>query len=436
MSVVKLQSTDSPVSGSGMDRAVEKKGLSRRAKFGIGGGTSAVVIAALIWIAPFGGSSQSVSSDRLTISTVTAGTFDDFIPLRGRVTPSLTIFLDAVEGGRVEKLLVEDGAGVARGQLLAVMSNAELQLNVLARETEVTQQINDMRTQELALERNRIATKGSLVDAEYQLSRMKRQVDRDGALAANGWVSKKALGDSQDEYRFQKNRFDLARESKDTDERLQASQLKQIRSSSMQLQTSLAVARANLDSLNVRAPVAGQLSAWSLQVGQSMNRGERLGQIDSPGRNKLTAGVDEFYLGRVVVDQTATLELGGKSYALRVSKIYPTVKNGEFDVDLVFTKGEPAGIQRGQTLQTKLTLGDPTKSLLLPSGSFYNDTGGAWVFVVTADGSKAEKRTVRLGRRNSQSIEVLDGLQAGERVLTSPYTGLTDKDRLTISSDK
>ena len=321
MSVVKLQSTDGPVSGSGMDRAVEKKGLSRRAKFGIGGGASAVVIAALIWIAPFGVSSQSVSSDRLTISTVTDGTFDDFIPLRGRVTPSLTIFLDAVEGGRVEKLLVEDGAGVAKGQLLAVMSNAELQLNVLARETEVTQQINDMRTQELALERNRIATKGSLVDAEYQLSRMKRQVDRDGALAANGWVSKKALGDSQDEYRFQKNRFDLARESKDTDERLQASQLKQIRSSSTQLQTSLAVARANLDSLNVRAPVAGQLSAWSLQVGQSMNRGERLGQIDSPGRNKLTAGVDEFYLGRVVVGQTATLELGGKSYALRVSKI-------------------------------------------------------------------------------------------------------------------
>ena len=434
MSVVKLQSPDSPVSGSSMDRIVEKTGLSRRVKLGIGGGVAVLIIAALLWFAPLGGTSQTVTAERLTISTVTAGTFDDFIPLRGRVTPSLTIFLDAVEGGRVERLLVEDGASVAKGQLLAILSNAELQLNVLARETEVTQQINDMRTQELALERNRIATKSSLVDAEYQLSRMKRQVDRDDALAANGWVSKKALADSVDEYRFQKNRFDLARESKDTDERLQASQLKQIRSSAAQLQTSLAVARANLDSLNVRAPVSGQLSAWSLQVGQSMNRGERLGQIDSPGRNKLTAGVDEFYLGRVVVGQTASLEFGGKAYALKVSKIYPTVKNGEFDVDLAFTKGEPTGIQRGQTLQTRLTLGDPTKSLLLPSGSFYNDTGGAWVFVVTPDGSKAEKRSVRLGRRNSQHIEVLDGLEANERVLTSPYTGLTDKDRLTISS--
>ncbi len=436
MSVVKLQHQDSPISGSGMDRVVVRKGLTKRQKLFAGGGIGAIVVATLIWFAPMSGSSQSVAAERLTISPVTAGTFDDFIPLRGRVTPSLTIFLDAVEGGRIEKLLVEDGATVAKGQLLAVLSNAELQLNVLARETEVTQQINDMRTQELALERNRIATQGSLFDAEYQLSKTKRQVDRDAALAANGWVSKKALGDSQDEYRFQKNRLDLARESKITDERLQASQLKQIRASASQLQTSLAVARANLDSLNVRAPVAGQLSAWTLQIGQSLSRGERLGQIDSPGRNKLTAGVDEFYLGRVAVGQTATMEIGGKTYALKVAKIYPTVKNGEFDVDLFFTNGEPAGIQRGQTLQTRLTLGDPTKSLLLPAGSFYNDTGGAWVFVVTPDGKHAERRTVRLGRRNSQVIEVLDGLQAGERVLTSPYTGLTDKDRLDISSDK
>lgn len=432
MSVVKLQSQDSPVSGSGMDRVVVRKGLTRRQKLFAGGGIGAIIVATLIWIAPMGGSSQSVAAERLTISPVTAGTFDDFIPLRGRVTPSLTIFLDAVEGGRIEKLLVEDGATVVKGQLLAVLSNAELQLNVLARETEVTQQINDMRTQELALERNRIATQSSLFDAEYQLSKTKRQVDRDAALAANGWVSKKALGDSQDEYRFQRNRLDLARESKVTDERLQASQLRQIRASTSQLQTSLAVARANLDSLNVRAPVAGQLSAWTLQIGQSLSRGERLGQIDSPGRNKLTAGVDEFYLGRVVVGQTATMEIGGKTYALKVAKIYPTVKNGEFDIDLFFTKGEPAGIQRGQTLQTRLTLGDPTNSLLLPAGSFYNDTGGAWVFVVTPDGKHAERRTVRLGRRNSQVIEVLDGLQSGERVLTSPYTGLTDKDRLEI----
>jgi HlyD family secretion protein len=194
----------------------------------------------------------------------------------------------------------------------------------------------------------------------------------------------------------------------------------------------LALARANLDTLNLRAPVSGQLSGFSIQVGQSVNRGERIGQIDSPGSNKLIAGVDEFYLGRVQVGQRATIDVGGKPYPMKVTKIYPQVRNGQFEVDLQFVGAQPPGIQRGQTLQARLTLGDPAPALLIPNGSFYNDTGGAWVFVVTPDGSEAVKRQVRLGRRNADFIEVLDGLQPGEKVLTSPYTGFTDKDRLDL----
>ena len=163
-----------------------------------------------------------------------------------------------------------------------------------------------------------------------------------------------------------------------------------------------------------------------------MQRGERLGQIDSPGRNKLVADVDEFYLGRVLLGQRAAIDQDGKRHALKVAKIYPQVRNGQFQVDLVFVGPEPTGMQRGQTLQTRLTLGDPTPARLIPNGSFYNDTGGNWVFVVSADGRSAEKRNVRLGRRNADYIEVLDGLDPGERVLTSPYTGLIDKDRLSI----
>jgi HlyD family secretion protein len=198
------------------------------------------------------------------------------------------------------------------------------------------------------------------------------------------------------------------------------------------MSTSLDVARLNLESLKLRAPVSGQLSGFDIQVGQSMNRGERIGQIDSPGSNKLIAGVDEFYLGRVAVGQKAVIEQGGKTYPLKVTKIYPQVRNGQFEVDLQFQGPEPAGLQRGQTLQAKLTLGDPTPALLIPNGSFYNDTGGAWVFVVTDDGKEAVKRNVRLGRRNADFIEVLDGLQPGEKVLTSPYTGFADKDRLDL----
>jgi len=433
MSVVTLKKEERAASGSGMDRVVEKKGLSQRVKMMIGGGAAVVALAGFLVFAPTG-DSQTVEASRITISTVSKGVFEDFLPLRGRVTPSLTIFLDAVEGGRVEQILVEDGANVQKGQLLAIMSNAQLQLDVLSREAQVTEQLNIMRGQELALERNRLESRSSLVEADYQLSRLKRQLDRDAALVEKGWVPRKTFNDSKDEFAYQQNRKQVLLESQRTDERLQASQLAQLRAAATTLQKNLAVARMNLDTLNLRAPVTGQLSGFTLQVGQSMGRGERLGQIDSPGRNKLLAGVDEFYLGRVEVGQKATVEVAGKTYPLKVIKIYPTVRNGEFEIDLAFIGDEPSGIQRGQTIQTRLTLGDPVPATLIPAGSFYNDTGGNWVFVVSPDGDSAEKRNVRLGRRNSQFIEVLDGLQPGEKVVTSPYTGLTDKDELDIAS--
>ncbi|MFC3711874.1 efflux RND transporter periplasmic adaptor subunit [Sphingoaurantiacus capsulatus] len=433
MSVVTMKKEDRAVSGSGMDKVVEKKGLSQRVKMMIGGGAAAIALVGFFMLAPTG-DSQTVDASRITVSTVSKGVFEDFLPLRGRVTPSLTIFLDAIEGGRVEQLLVEDGANVQKGQLLAIMSNAQLQLDVLSREAQVTEQLNIMRGQELALERNRLESRRNLVEADYQLSRLKRQLDRDGALVEKGWVPRKTFNDTKDEYGYHASRKDVLLESQRTDERLQATQLSQLRASATTLQKNLDVARTNLDSLNLRAPVTGQLSGFTLQVGQSMARGERLGQIDSPGRNKLVAGVDEFYLGRVQVGQKASVDVGGKSYALKVVKIYPTVRNGEFEVDLAFTGDEPTGIQRGQTIQTRLTLGDPTPATLIPAGSFYNDTGGNWVFVVSPGGGSAEKRNVRLGRRNSQFIEVLDGLETGEKVVTSPYTGLTDKDQLDIES--
>jgi HlyD family secretion protein len=181
-------------------------------------------------------------------------------------------------------------------------------------------------------------------------------------------------------------------------------------------------------------PVAGQLSGFSVQVGQSLRRGERVGQIDSPGRNKMIAGVDEFYLGRVRLQQQASIEVGGRQFGARVTKIYPQVQNGQFEVDLQFTGNEPKDIQRGQSLQARLILGDSAKARLIPNGAFYTETGGAWVFVVAADGRSAVKRQVRLGRRNSDFIEVLEGVDPGERVITSPYTGFADKERLDLQA--
>jgi HlyD family secretion protein len=427
--------TDRAVSGSQMDKMVERRGLSRNIKIAIGAG-AVLVLALLFWWFMPGAGSQTVTKNRLTISTVQTGRFEDFIPLRAKVTPLLTVYIDSIEGGRVDKVLVEDGTDVVAGQPIAMLSNAELQLSTLARQTEVEQQINNMRSQELALSQTRLANERAILDAQLALTTARRQYEREAPLAAKGYVSGKQFNDTTDNYQYQQRRLAVLQRSQSSDERLQSGQLDQQKASMKSMSAGLGIARTNLDALNLKAPVTGKLSGFSIQIGQSLQRGERIGQIDSPGRNKLQAGVDEFYLGRVQVNQSASVDWNGKTFRARVMKIYPQVQNGQFQVDLQFLGDEPQGVQRGQTLQAKLTLGDPAPAKLIPNGAFYNESGGAYVFVVAPDGNSAVKRQVRLGRRNPDYIEVLDGLDAGERVITSPYTGFADKDRLDLSNAK
>jgi HlyD family secretion protein len=293
-----------------------------------------------------------------------------------------------------------------------------------------------MRAQELALSQTRLANERAILEAGLSLEKTRLQFDREAPLAGRGFVTGKQFADTGAQLRFERNRIAALQRSQANDEKLQSSQLAQQRASMRSMQSGLSIARANLDALNLRAPVAGQLSGFNLQVGESLQRGQRIGQIDSPGRNKLMAGVDEFYLGRVQLNQPATVEWSGRTYPAKVTKIYPQVQNGQFQIDLQFTGREPADIQRGQTLQAKLTLGDPAPARLIPYGAFYTETGGNYVFVVAPDGRSAIKRNVRLGRRNDAAIEVLEGLDPGERVITSPYTGFADKDRLDLSTAK
>ena len=436
MSLVELRqpARSDAVSGGAMDRIVERKRIDPRILIA-GGAVAISLLVLLFWLfAPRSGS-LSVSRERLMIATVQQGVFEDFLPLRARVTPLVTVYLDAVEGGRVEEMLVEDGAQVTKGQLLAVLSNADLQLSTLARQTEVEQQFNNMRSQELALAQTRSANMRDLNQAQTDLAKAKRQYELYRPLAEKGFVSTKAFNDARDDLTYQTRRVEIMRRSIAQDEQMQSSQLRQLRASAASLNSSLSIARGSLGQLNLRAPVSGQLSGFSIQLGQSLQQGERLGQIDSAGRNKLTGDVDEFYLGRVSVGQTATADIDGKTYRLRVAKVYPQVRNGQFQIDLVFDGPEPASMQRGQTVQAKLTIGDSTRAVLIPNGAFFNDTGGQWVFVVDRGGDSATRRQVQLGRRNNDFIEVIDGLKPGERVITSSYSGLVDKDQLTFDSD-
>jgi HlyD family secretion protein len=435
VSLVELRrsSRSEPVSGGAMDRVVARKRIDPRLL--IAGGVAAVLIlVVLFWLFAPRADSMTVARDRLTISEAQSGAFEDFLPLRARVTPLVTVYLDAVEGGQVDKKLVDDGAQVVQGQLLAVLSNAELQLSTLEKQAEVEQQLNNMRSQELALVNTHNSNLRDLNQAETDLAKAKRQYDLYKALADKGFIAMKTFNDTRDDLEYQTHRLQILKQSVQQNEALQRSQLAQLSAAAASLNTSMGVARGSLNQLNIRAPVTGQLSGFDIQLGQSLQQGERIGQIDSAGGDKLQADVDEFYLGRVAIGQTATADIDGKTYRLKVAKVYPQVRNGAFQIDLLFVGSEPSAMQRGQTMQATLTLGDASKALLIPNGAFFNDTGGNWVFVVDRGGNSATKRAVQLGRKNTDFIEVLGGLKPGDRVITSSYSGLTDKDHLSFSS--
>lgn len=422
-------------SGTSMDRIIEKRALPMRT-LTLGTVVIAVIALALWFLTDRAGSrSLVVDNSRIVISPVVEGLFEDFIPIRGRVTPRKTVYLDVIEGGQVEQRLVDDGTMVEAGDLLVVLNNTSMQLDVTRNEAMVTEQLNNMRTIELQLEQNRLQHKRNLVELDYQIKRLNRAVSRLSNLDHAGVAAKSQLEDAEDELEYYVNRREVTLESQATDARLQETQLAFLKASGNQLEESLELARRNLDALNVRAPVTGKLSGLDVEIGQSIQRGGRLGQIDDPDNFKLRVEIDEFYLSRVDLGQSAAFDRGGNSYSLTVSKIYPQVNNGQFQLDLEFDGAEPRDIRRGQTMQATLTLGDSTTALLIPNGAFYQDTGGNWMFVVNEAGTQAVKRNVRLGRRNATHIEVLDGLDAGEEVVTSPYSSYREMDRLTLTND-
>lgn len=414
-----------------MDRGIEK---NRRKPVVVG-----LIIAAIAGLAYYGWSNLEPSSSftldgqRIRTAEVTTGVYEDFIPLRAAVEPERTIYLDAIEGGRVEAVLVEEGAMVEKGQALVELSNTAMQLDVIAREAEVSEQLNNLRNTQLAIEQNRLRLKGDLIEIDYQILRLNRLVSRYEELDGRQFISKTEYDNSKDELDYWKKRREVTRESQAQDEKIRLAQIEQLNSSVEHLEKNLTLTRANLDSLLVRAPRSGHLTSLNAEIGESKGRGERLGQIDDVNQFKAVALVNEFYLNRVRIGQLALLSIDGKEHQLEISKIYPEVNAAQFEVDLRFLGDAPADIRRGQTLQLRLVLGDTTESaVLLSNGPFFNDTGGAWVFVMDTDGQGASRRQVQLGRRNPNTIEVEGGLEPGEKVIVSSYSNFIEVDRLVV----
>ena len=404
-----------------MDRVITKKKWSTKRIVTITGITALVVlIAGSIYFAS-GKSRLNVDVERITISEVSKGTFQEFIPVNGVVLPVTTIYLDAVEGGRVEDKFVEDGAFVKKGQPILRLSNTDLELSLVNQQTSVYNLLTQMQIARNAAQQNTTTKLNQMTDVESALKEAERVYILDKHLYEEKVIGLQEFKQAENNYRYQLEKMKLTQKILKQDSSSNLQQVAQAGQSYRGSQNALDVMRKKVGDLIVRAPVDGQLTSLDAEIGQSKNKGERLGQIDILSGFKVRVDIDEHYISRVFIGQMGETSFAGKDYKLKIKKVFTQVTNGRFQVDMEFEGAAPEGIRRGQTMQIRLALSDETQALLLAKGGFYQQTGGNWVFKVSDDGKTAYKADVQLGRQNPDYYEVLSGLQPGDKVVTSSY---------------
>ncbi len=404
-----------------MDRKLEKKTWTPKFIAIVAG--SVILVTFILYQLVFADSrsSMNVSMERITVATVTEGEFTDYIPVSGNIEPGEVFFLDAIEGGNIQEIIRESGAIVDVGDTILILTNSNLQLDVMERETGLYFQINNLRQTRLLLDQNDLQQQGQLAEIDYQINLLQPQYDRFKELHQKKLISDRELEEVKEQYDYNVKRKKLTYTSYRNDSVARSIQKRQLRDSEARMEQSLNGVGHILDNLVVRAPISGQLSTQQIEVGQSINSGERYGQIDILDKFKVRVPIDELYLPRVNTGLRGTFTFSGSTYELEINKIYPNVSGGRFEVDMIFTGEAPSGIRRGQTVRIRLELGESEQATLLPTGGFYKDTGGNWVFVVNAESGIAEKRNIRLGRKNPEYYEVLEGINPGEKVIVSGY---------------
>ncbi|MEQ8363815.1 MAG: HlyD family efflux transporter periplasmic adaptor subunit [Cyclobacteriaceae bacterium] len=377
-------------------------------------------------------SKLKVETEKITISTVERGVFQEFIPQTGTVEPSRTVYLDAIEGGNIKKIWKESGAMVKEGDLILELTNLSRELSVLQQEAQQVESINRSRDTRLGLTRNDLEQRNALAQIDNQLAILGPQYERQKALFEKKLISKQDFERTEADYKYNLERRKITYEVYRKDSLARIDALKDIDASEAKMRQNLAGVGTILDNLKLRAPIAGQLSRPQLEVGQAVTQGQRLGQVDILGSYKVRVPIDELYLPRISTGLHATTPFAGKDYSLVITYIYPTITNGRFEVDMDFDGDTPDGIRRGQSMRLRIELGQSSEELLLPVGGFYKDTGGNWVFVVEEGGGRAIRRDIKLGRKNTEHFEVLEGLQPGDRIITSSYENFGNNEVLIL----
>ena len=416
-----------------MDKKIEKKNWPPKKIATVGGGALFVVIILYTFVFGDQSSKLNVERERITISTVKNGPFQEFIPVTGNVIPIERFFLDVSEGGRVVEKYVEEGAFVKIGQPIIKLENPQLSLSIIYNEAQVFQQINNLRSTRLSFEQNRLSLQAQLLDLDYDILDMKRQYDINKELYEKKLASKTEYERTRDRYLYSVRKRDLTFANYTQDSLFRTAQIESLELSVKQLEASLGATKKQLENLTVRAPINGQLTALTGEIGESISAGQNLGQIDNIDSYKVEVFIDEHYITRVSPGQRGEFPLGGRNYSLVIKTVYPQVTNGRFRVDMHFDGEVPDGIRRGQTTHIKLELGESKEALLVDRGGFYQTTGGQWVFVLDESGNSASRRNIRLGNQNPQVFEVLEGLKPGDQVITSSYDNYGDIEKLVIN---
>jgi HlyD family secretion protein len=417
---------------SPMDRQVAASPRIRPRLLWGAGVLAALALAAVAYV-QFGLTrTLALDADRLVISTVRAGTFAEFIPATASIAPRTTAYVDAIEGGQVAELLVEEGALVTRGQVLLKLQNTNLQLEVLGRQAQLMEQLDRLNATILTFEQARLRHERDLIDVGAQVEQLTQRMQRRQALRASGAVSQAELDELAIELARNHRLQESMLQAQQVDEKFRVEQVGQLRDAVKTTRENLTMAGETLRSLAVRAPISGQLTALNAELGEAKAPGQRIGQIDATGEYKVEAGVDEFYLGRVRIGQPASGLMDGQERRLTVQKVYPQVRERQFKVDLAFEEAPPTGLRRGQSMQVRIAASAAQEGIVAANGPHYDDTGGTWVFVMNESGTEARRRPVKFGRRNAEQIEVVSGLAAGERIITSSYQSLRGFDRIRV----
>ena len=416
-----------------MDKIIEKKTGWRMAftKKALPWWLGALLLAFVIYlIARPNNKTLRVDKDSITVSSAVKGEFNDYIRISGRVQPMTTIQLSPQEGGIVEKILIEEGSRVKAGDAILILNNDNLDLQILNSEAELAEKENILRNTQIQMAQQKIDVRQNVLEYGMQVDRLRRAYEQQKALYEEKLIAKEEFLKAEEDYKLAKQKYDLMAERSKQDSLYRSTQIDRMEESLDNMQLNMQMIRRRKSNLIVKAPIDGELGLLDVVLGQSIASGTKIGQINSVGTYKVEAQIDEHYIDRVVAGLEATFERQGETYSTVIRKVYPEVRDGKFKADFKFDGEQPDNIRAGQTYYLNLQLGQPEEAVIVPRGTFYQKTGGKWIYVVNKDGTKAVKREIRIGRQNPQYYEVLEGLEPGERVITSGYDTYGDSDVL------